>query len=188
MKRNNFLYVTFLGIILTCMFSVFIFLPLRFGNWNPGVTSEWVGFAGAVIGGIIAGGLTLLGVRYTILDKDKDTFLKSYFKHAIMLDEIDKRLLSIRHNIIITSLTNMGQAHFNLRNNLQTIEDEINRIKVDIGGKLALTLHHEYESQNFNINHNDTVNAMKSFEKITSEIGLYREEIKGKYEFIEWKY
>ncbi|MFJ5759259.1 hypothetical protein ACIQAA_09050 [Neobacillus sp. NPDC093182] len=119
MKISNFLYLLLFGNTLIFMFSVFTFLPLRFASWNPGIDSEWVGFAEAVIGDIIDGGMTLLGVRDTIFDKEKDEFFNNYFKFDIILDEVHIQLIDIHHNSMLLSLSNMGKAHDNLRCNRQ---------------------------------------------------------------------
>jgi hypothetical protein len=187
-KTTNYMFFLIMVITFICVFTVFTFLPLRFANWNPGIKSEWIGFAGAIIGGIIAGGMTLEGVRLTLLENEKNSFLDSYYKKEIKLSEIDGQLSDIHHNAQQGLLSNISQVHHDLRTHLQTIEKCIKEIKVSIGGRLALKVHREYDSFNFNFNNNDTKDAVESLGRITSEIGSYREELEKKYDSIKWKY
>lgn len=114
-----------------------IILNLLIFNWRSSLTNgnldSWMGFIstyyGAVIGGVISGALTLIGVRYTIKKDEKTDFIKTYPYRRKAVDDIKEELFAI--NLGCRIFLNSSQGEQDLwffRNNLNARIEKLDNL------------------------------------------------------------
>ncbi|MDF9412976.1 hypothetical protein E1B06_14925 [Brevibacillus laterosporus] len=94
-----------------------------------------IGFTGSIIGGAV----TLIGVRMTLKQGEKEKFLDTYFDKYIAADEA---LTTIRPilNICVLRSTNLERLS-SLVKFTSTLDEISKKINKEIGGQLAVDIH-----------------------------------------------
>lgn len=91
---NNILYIS-LGITSFAAFLVAIVIFYKAGLWEPTIAAGFIGFTGAVIGGII----TLMGVNKTIQENRKIYNQEKYERADYVFTELLQYLIDIDNKI-----------------------------------------------------------------------------------------
>ncbi|MFF2179401.1 hypothetical protein ACFVT8_23560 [Lysinibacillus sp. NPDC058147] len=97
------------------------------------IIAALIGVIGAVIGGVISGGLTLLGVRYTI-KHEKDIRNRDQIPQKIELIRLSKRLITITLNDSLNQIPTVAFSYF--KNNQDKLYDYASKIDNECYNKL----------------------------------------------------
>lgn len=115
-----------------------IFIKTGNSNWATIISGAFSAI-GALVGGIIAGTLTLQGVTKTLARDKEEKFLDSYFQKYIIADEVSSELKSILNIWIFReNELDMLETFVRLKGK---VDLSCFRVKQEIGGSLAVNLH-----------------------------------------------
>jgi hypothetical protein len=132
------IYVVIIMILVPVLTNILMFV----GEFKvAGDAETWIGyfgsFWGAIIGGIISGAITLIGVRLTITNQDRKEFIAMYPERKMITDT----LLNLCFNSMKYLQTgfgpernriNMGDFHKNIDSHITSIQNYLKEItKID---------------------------------------------------------